>query len=49
MSLTDREKEQLKAMIDADKAKRRFHAPFVREEDWKAHKLGFGQLVTAGR
>ena len=58
MNLTDREKEPLKAMIDArqsrppgfkaDEAKRQFHTLFVRQEDWEAHKLtSFGQHVTA--
>ena len=31
-----------------DPASRRFHALFVRQEAWEAHKLtSFGQLVTA--
>ena len=31
-----------------DEAGRKFHALFVRQEDWEAHKLtSFGQLVTA--
>ena len=48
--MTNREKEQLTTMIDAGEAKRRFHALFVREEDWEADKLGsFGQLVTPCR